>query len=95
MVYLYDSLQGIFVFDYYGAYKNRIDITRWSNLRIADQYITGVANGKFYRYHTATFKYDEWALPENLGEYRQVLFKEGKLYALGKEGLEIYKLNGL
>jgi hypothetical protein len=95
LVYLYDSLQGIFVFDYYGAYKNRIDITRWSNLRIADQYITGVANGKFYRYHTATFKYDEWALPENLGEYRQVLFKDSKLYALGKEGLEIYKLNGL
>jgi hypothetical protein len=93
LVYLYDSLQGIFVFDYYGAYKNRIDITRWNHLRVADQLITGVANGKLYRYNVSTLKYDEWPIPGTMLNYRQLLLKEGKLYALGKEGLEIYKLS--
>src|SRR5690606_16806936 len=44
-VYLYDSLQGIFVFDYYGAYKNRIDITRWNHLQVSGNFITGIAGG--------------------------------------------------
>ncbi|WP_114790165.1 hypothetical protein U0035_12755 [Niabella yanshanensis] len=93
LVYLYDSLQGIFVFDYYGAYKNKIDITHWNHLRVADQLITGVANGKLYRYNVSSLKYDEWPIPETMLNYRQLLLKEGKLYALGKEGLEIYKLS--
>lgn len=92
-VYLYDSLQGIFVFDYYGAYKNKIDITRWSHLRVADQFITGVANAKFYRYNATTRKYDEWPVPPGMADNRQLLYKAGKLYALGKDGLEIYNLN--
>jgi len=91
-VYLYDSLQGIFVFDYYGAYKTKIDITRWNHLRVADQLITGVVDGKLYRYNVSTLKYDEWPIPENMLTYRQLLLKEGKLYALGKAGLEIYRL---
>lgn len=91
-VYLYDSMQGIFVFDYYGAFKNKIDITRWKHLRVADQWITGIANGKLYRYNVSTFRYDEWPIPETMLNYRQLLLKESKLYALGKEGLEIHKL---
>mgnify|MGYP003575501017 CR=1 FL=1 len=95
-VYLYDSLQGIFVFDYYGAYKNKIDITHWQHLRIADQWITGMANGKLYRYNITSLKYDEWPLPEGLANFRQLLLKKNRLYALGKEGMEIYALaNGV
>ncbi len=93
LVYLYDSLQGIFVFDYYGAYKNRIDITRWSHLRVADQFITGINNGKLYRYNVSSLKYDEWPVPETMMKYRQLLLRGRKLYALGEEGLEIYQLN--
>lgn len=92
LVYLYDSLQGVFVFDYYGTYKNKIDITRWKHLRVADQLITGVTHGKLYRYNVATSKYDEWPIPTAMLNYRQLLLKDGKLYALGKEGLEIYRL---
>ena len=33
-VYLYDSLRGINVFDYYGALKNNIIITGWQNFKI-------------------------------------------------------------
>src|SRR5882724_3734982 len=34
-VYIYDSLQGIFVFDYFGTFKNNIMISRWNNFKVA------------------------------------------------------------
>ncbi|MFT4092416.1 MAG: hypothetical protein QM640_02165 [Niabella sp.] len=89
-VYLCDSLQGIYVFDYYGSYKNRIDITRWNHLRIIDKYIYGSGSGNLYRYNITTFKYDEWPLPPVLQGYKQVLFKEKKIFALGPGGLDIF-----
>ena len=89
-VYLYDSLQGIYVFDYYGTYKNKINITSWQQLSISGKFINGAANGKLYRYNTSTAKLDEWVIPAALQNCRQLLFKDDKLYALGTEGLEIY-----
>jgi len=41
MLYLYDTLQGVFVFDYYGALKNNIMISRWQNFKVAGKYIFG------------------------------------------------------
>ena len=43
-VYLYDSAQAVFVFDYYGTLKNKILISRWNNFKVAGKYIFG-ANG--------------------------------------------------
>ena len=34
-VYLYDSAQAVYVFDYYGALKNKIPITGWQNFKVA------------------------------------------------------------
>ncbi len=89
-VYLYDSLQGIYVFDYYGSYKNKINITGWQHLHISGKLITGIANGKIYQYNITTSERDEWLIPAAFQHYRQLLFKNDRLYALGKNGLELY-----
>jgi len=90
-LYLYDSLQGIFVFDYYGTFKKKIPITHWQHLRIVDQYIYGVSNSTLNRYNLNTLEQKEWLIPDEFKSYRQLFYNGKTLFALGKKGLEIYK----
>jgi hypothetical protein len=92
-VYLYDSLQGVYVFDYYGALKNNIMITRWNNFKVDGKYIFGSRADTLYRYEISTFQYDEWKMPEQLRQSRAFNFTSSRLYALKKDAIEIYSLH--
>jgi len=81
-VYLYDSLKGVFVFDYYGTHRNNIMISRWQNFKVADKYIFGSRNDTLYRYEISTFQYDEWKMPEQIVESRSFNFSSSRIYAL-------------
>ncbi len=91
-VYLYDPEQAVFVFDYYGALKNKILITRWQNFRISGKYIFGSSGENLYRYEIPTFRYDEWKIPASIRQARQFDFSSSRLYVLQKDGIEIYNL---
>jgi hypothetical protein len=91
-VYLYDTLQGVFVFDYYGALKNNIMISRWQNFKVAGKYIFGSRGDTLYRYEIKSFLYDDWKMPEQLYRSRSFNFSATRLYALKKEGIEIYSM---
>lgn len=91
-VHLYDSLQGLFIFDYYGAFKNKIDLRGWSQLHMAQQYVYGFTNGQLCRYDLSAFRIQTWPLPAAFLQYRQLFFKANTLYALGEKGLEIYQV---
>ena len=91
-VYLYDSLQGVFVFDYYGALKNNIMISRWQNFKVAGKYIFGSRADTLYRYEIKTFLLDDWKMPEQLYHSRAFNFSSTRLYALKKDGIEIYSI---
>lgn len=90
-VYLYDSLQGVYVFDYYGSYKNRIDITHWQHFRIDGKYIYGDVSDLLYRYAINGFNHDEWSLPPTFKNCRQVFYRNKKWYALNSDGFLIYE----
>jgi hypothetical protein len=89
-VYLYDSAQGIYVFDYYGALKNTIRISRWQNFKVVGKYIYGSRGDSLFRYDTNTFRLDKWKLPVQLIQSISFNFSATRLYALKREGLEIY-----
>ncbi|SDC82391.1 hypothetical protein [Niabella drilacis] len=89
-VYIYDSARGIYTFDYYGAYKGKIAITHWRNLRITDKYIYGNDNDRFYRYTLYSLKFEEWPIPGPLKNKQQYIFEEGFLYTLDAAGISIY-----
>src|SRR5688572_23044462 len=89
-VYLYDSAQAIFVFDYYGALKNKILISGWHNFKVAGKYIFGSANNKLFRYNIKTFRVDEWGMPDELLKSQSFNFSSSRLYALKKDRIEIY-----
>ena len=89
-IYMYDPLQGIYVFDYYGTYKNKIDITNWNHLNITNKYITGTGNKKLFRYDISSLQTKNWSLPAELSDFTQIFLKNDLLYILEKEGLTIY-----
>lgn len=89
-VYLYDSAQAVFVFDYYGALKNKILIAGWHNFKVAGKYIFGSANNKLFRYDIKTFRVDEWAMPDELYRSPSFNFSSSRLYALKKDRIDIY-----
>ncbi|WP_276503028.1 hypothetical protein [Terrimonas pollutisoli] len=89
-VYLYDSTKAVFVFDYYGALKNKILISGWQNFKVAGKYIFGSDTGKLYRYDIKTFRTDEWNMPTELMQSQSFNFSSSRLYALKNGMIEIY-----
>lgn len=89
-VYLYDSTQGVFVFDYYGALKNKILITRWQNFKVSGNYIFGSGPGKLYRYDIRKFWVDEWQIPAEIANATAFNFTATRLYALRKNSIDIF-----
>lgn len=91
-LYVCDTLKGIYVFDYFGAIKNIIQITRWQNLKVTGKYIFGSRGDSLYRYEISSFLYDEWPLPAPLRSARAFNFTGTRLYALRENEIEIYEL---
>jgi hypothetical protein len=89
-VYLYDSAQAVFVFDYYGALKNKILISGWQNFRVAGKYIFGTSDNILHRYEISSFRLDEWKMPEPISQSLSFHFTTNRLYVLKKNVIEIY-----
>jgi len=89
-IYLYDSSKAVYVFDYFGALKHKILISRWQNFKVSGNYIFGTVVDTLYRYEIKNFRYDEWPVPAQLSESRSFSFSSTRLYALKKDGLEIF-----
>ncbi len=84
-VYLYDSVKGVYVFDYFGALKNGIMIQNWQNFKVTGKYIFGSRIDSLYRYEISTFRVDEWKMPEAILKSKTFNFSSGRLYALMKD----------
>ena len=91
-VYLYDSSKGFFVSDYYGSYKNNIPFLYWQNSSINNNGIMGVVKDSLMLYDLATHELSRFLLPGFLQNSLSIKAINSRLYALKKEGLEIYRL---
>jgi len=89
-VYLYDSAQSVFVFDYYGTLKNKIQIRGWQNFKVAGKHIFGSGGNRLYRYDIKTFRTEEWKMPGELSRVKAFNFTNSRLYALRKDSLDIF-----
>lgn len=83
-VYVYDSIYGVYVFDYFGALKNNIMIDHWQNFKVVGKYIFGSRSDTLFRYEISTFRLDEWKMPEAIYKSNAFNFSSTRLYALRK-----------
>lgn len=92
-LYLYDSAQEVFVFDYYGTLKNKILISGWNNFKVTGRYIYGSKKNILYRYDIKTFRLDEWTMPEEIARAGAFNFTSSHLYVLRKDGIDIFNIH--
>lgn len=86
-VYVYDSVYGVYVFDYFGALKNNIMIQNWQNFKVTGKFIFGSRSDTLYRYEISSFRYDEWTMPAPIRRSKSFNFSSSRLYALKNDPL--------
>lgn len=92
-VYLYDTQKGLYIFDHYGTFKNKITFLHWKDLEVSGKFIYGFDDNKFYRYSIGTLKLEEFALPAAFKNYTSLKVINGNLYLLKTNRLNIYSIN--
>ena len=89
-VYLYDSTKGIYIFDHYGAFKNRIQLLGWTDFTVINNSMFG-RDGKFlYRYETGSLKLQQYSLPLHMHAAQKILITPANLYLLLSNKLTVY-----
>ncbi len=91
-LYLYDVTKGIFVFDYYGAYKNRYSFKDYTDLQIIDKNTITARNTEYLiLYKPLTLQMDYFIFRQAQHKYAATRFTGNRLYALTSTGdIEIF-----
>jgi hypothetical protein len=92
-LYLYDSLKGVYLFDYYGAFKNRIQLRGWTEFTVISNTLYGRDADMLYRYEPGTLNLQQYAIPAVMRNARKIKFTRDNLYLLRDDRLEIYAIN--
>src|SRR5438105_426411 len=90
LVYLYDSLKGVYLCDYYGAFKNRIQLTRWTDFMVIGNAMYGRDANMLYRYEPGTLNLQQYRIPDSMRNAQKIKITPGNLYLLRNGRLEVY-----
>lgn len=89
LVYLYDSSKGVFIFDYFGALKNKLTFLGWQDFQLAGKFLLGRKAGMLERYQLGSLSPEEKTIPL-LRDARKVRIAGNRLFCLRNGGLWIY-----
>jgi hypothetical protein len=90
-VYLYDPINGLYVFDRYGTFQRRIPVQGWSNVSITDKFILGISNEGLQAYNISSLLQSQQKFPGNFTPYYRYSISNNKLIALSKDAMHIYR----
>ncbi len=91
-VYLYDAEKGFYIFDYYGAFKNRLPFLNWKNIAVSEKNMYGFADNKLYSYELNSLTLKEYKLPAFITNNTEIKAINGKVYLLKDDGIYIYSV---
>lgn len=90
MTYLYDPRRGLYAFDYYGAFRNRLELTGWSHVEVLDGRLMGVRDGRVLEYALRTPGTRETHLPDTLSHAGPWQFTPRGVYVRQAAGIRLY-----
>lgn len=91
-VYLYDPKKGIYIFDNYGTFKNKLPFLYWKDIAVIGKNIYGFDDNYFYRYSLGSLDLKQYPLPETFKNYNSLKMGNNKIYLLKNNTLRIYSL---
>jgi hypothetical protein len=89
-VYMYDPVRGMYIFDYYGAMKKRLDLMDWADVQVIGDQPVGRKDGKLLRYRAGSVNVQETELPIPLRQAAIIQIAPQGVYVLEKEGISLY-----
>lgn len=89
-LYLYDEQKGIYIFDYYGAFKKRIAFTGWKEFTVINNILFGRTERQLLRYEPGSLQLQEYTVPAGMAHALKIKITPEHLYVLRPERLEIY-----
>ncbi len=92
-VYLYDPLKGLYIFDYYGTFKNKITFLNWKDFTVIGKNIYGFDDNNFYSYAINSLDIKQYQLPSSFKEYTALKVGNNKIYLLKNDSLSIYSIH--
>ncbi len=90
LVYLYDSLKGVYIFDHYGTLKNHSPLKAWSDFTVLDKNMVGHNDINFLKFQLGMPGILQEPLPANCQQASKIKLTQAGLYVLKKNILEIY-----
>jgi hypothetical protein len=90
LVYLYDDQKGVYTFDYYGGFKNRIPFTGWSDFTVINNSLFGRDRSNLYRYDAGTLELQQFAVPEFMNNAQKIVIRPGAVYLLRDGVIMVY-----
>ena len=91
-VYLYDPEKGLYTFDYYGSFKNKLRFLHWTDIGIIDKQIYGFDNNHLYRYTPPFPDVKKYNLPPSLENNNSIKVSNHRMYVLKNQQLEVYSI---
>lgn len=93
LLYLYDEKKGWLVFDYYGTYKQRLEMSNRKIVQLGADIIT-CDSSYLYHYNTTTLTETKISAAEiNLSQSMKVQQVLNKIFVLQKDGITVYTFN--
>lgn len=91
-VYLYDPENGLYVFDYYGAFKNKLTFLGWNGFEVIDKVIYGFDQLNLYKYTPPLPDLSTTKLPVFMENAKSIELQNHKIYFLADHQLNVYSL---
>jgi hypothetical protein len=91
-VYLYDPKKGVYIFDYYGSFKNKIPFLNWKEIAVIEKNLYGFDNNYLYSYSLGSLALKQYALPVAFKNYTSLKVGIKKIYFLKDNNLQVYSL---
>lgn len=91
-VYLYDPEKGIYIFDYYGAFKSNLRFLKWKDFEVIGKNIYGFDEKHYFIYRAGSLDLKQFPLPLAFKEYSSLKLGNEKVYILKNDQVEVYTL---
>jgi hypothetical protein len=81
---------GVYVFDYYGGFKQRIPFTGWTDFRVINKSLFGRDMNFLYRYDLGSLDLQQMKIPSFMRGSDKIVIVQGMVYVLKDGDLKLF-----